>query len=116
MAAAVAVPVDALGSAHGTVGALAAPAAPPLNTLTTPAAPPLNTLTTPTTQSTSSQSTPAALFAESDADGSDELNQAEFREAVTMMGYGKIATWSRWLSNHRPLGCALVLGCLRRSL
>ena len=67
MAAAVAVPVDALGSAHGTVGALAAPAAPPLNTLTTPAAPPLNTLTIPTTQSTSSQSTPAALFAEAAA-------------------------------------------------
>lgn len=56
MAAAVAVPVDALGSAHGTVGALAAPAAPPLNTLTTP-----------TTQSTSSVSTPAALFAEAAA-------------------------------------------------
>ena len=34
----------------------------------------------------------AALFAESDHDGSDELNVAEFKEAVTSMGFGRIAT------------------------
>ena len=36
--------------------------------------------------------TQAALFAESDQDGSDELNEAEFKEAVTTMGFGRIAT------------------------